>query len=54
VPVKVKSAGILGGLRAFLPQSGADKRLLEAVYHYGASPKGGLFLYLFPGLGIYL
>jgi len=38
-PVKVKSAGILGGLRAFLPRSGADKRLLEAVYHYGASPK---------------
>ena len=42
-PVKGKSAGILGGLRAFLPRSGADKRLLEAVYHYGASPNAGAF-----------
>jgi len=42
VPVKAKSAGILCGLQAFLLHSGADKRLLEAFYHYGAPPKGGV------------
>jgi len=45
-PVKGKSAGILGGLRAFLPRSGADKRLLEAVYHYGASPNRRFFRFI--------
>jgi len=41
VPVKAKSAGILCGLQAFLLHSGADKRLLEAFYHYGVPPKAG-------------
>jgi len=39
VQIKAKSAGILGGLRAFLTKIGADKRLLQAVYHYGAPPR---------------
>ena len=39
MPIKIKSAGILCGFRAFLPQIGGDKRLLEAIYHYGALPK---------------
>jgi len=43
--VKAKSAGILCGLQAFLLHSGADKRLLEAFYHYGAPPnRAGCFL----------
>jgi len=44
VPIKKKSAGILCGLRAFLPQIGADKRLLEAISHYGTLPKATPFV----------
>jgi len=48
VQIKAKSPGILGGLRAFLTKIGADKRLLQAVYHYGAPPDPRLgFLYKF-------
>ena len=41
---KEKSAGILGGLRAFLTQYGANTRAFQAIYHCGAPPLGGCFL----------
>jgi hypothetical protein len=37
---KVKNAGILCVLRVFLPQCGANMCLFQAIYHYGAPPKG--------------
>ena len=40
MPAKAKSAGILCGLRTFLTQTSVDKRLFQAVYHYGALPNG--------------
>ena len=42
-----KARRILGVLRAFLTPYGVDKRLFEAIYHYGALPKpAGLLLLL--------
>ena len=39
-----KARRILGVLRAFLTPYGVDKRLFEAIYHYGALPKVEIFL----------
>ena len=46
VPDKEKSTGILGGLRAFLTQYGANLHHFQAIIPYGVSPNAHFLLFV--------
>ena len=46
MPDKEKSTGILGGLRAFLTQYGANLHHFQAIIPYGVSPNAPAFSYV--------